>query len=127
MINIAGNKAISAKNGHNVLKAIRTGNSVETPIYNLIDLPFKETIGFVNTLLKAYRVLNTPKQNATILKEALTSVKKTITQYPYFFNHYLASKLAKKLDDNITAAKHLKIAKTYYDNNLFQELFNTLE
>ena len=130
LINIAGNTAISSKNGHNILKAIRTGNSIETPIHNVISLPFKETVEFVNTLLKAFRILNDPQQNTAILKETLRTVEKTITQYPYFFNHYLASELAKKLQDIATTTKHSKSAKAYYDNyaiHLFKELYNTLE
>ena len=130
LINIARNTAISSKNGHNILKTIRTGNSIETPIHNVISLPFKETVEFVNTLLKAYRILNDPEQNTTILKETLRTVEKTITQYPYFFNHYLASELAKKLQDTATTTKHSKFAKAYYDDyaiHLFKELFNTLE
>ena len=130
LVNISGNKAIASKTGHNILKKIRTGKILDLRFDKRISLPTQETIGLINTILKAYRVYKDPKQNTAYLKKAFTSVQETTVQYPYFFNHYLAAEIASKLHDSIAATKHYSLAKTFNDNYskyLYQDLFEELE
>lgn len=95
-------------------------NSVDSPLMDgmtfRIGLSGKEYIDFVNIMLEARRLIESPDAHAADLNASLKKVEASIAQRPYFYNNYLAAKLNVKLDQVKAANKFAEIALGYDDS-----------
>lgn len=110
---IVGNKGIK----HLITSTINAQDSIDSHSNSFrIGLNGREYIDFVNTMLDTRKLLLDNSADTMQLETSLRTLRPTLFQTPFFYNHYLTAKLSDKLGHKEEAALHAKKALSYDDD-----------
>jgi len=130
-----------------LIKAVITGNR---PVNELIEtvqqvrnnryqntdknvrlgLEGQEQLTFYNQVMRLWKIVESNASNTQTFKEALEMVNNNLLRKEYMFNHYLASKLYQKVNEDSLAQQHAMKSldfKESFDLYLYQPLRNEMK